>query len=115
MQMSDALYSSSLMTVSLMLSLVTAIGTSSTDGTLLVDASEVIDTPPIVVGLVPASRATASSAAPVASGLIALYTVIDCEPVRMRVMASFSASWPVSGMPGGMTLEIVVAMPSFAL
>jgi len=56
---------------------------------------------PSAADRLPLTRSTASSAACPASGLIALYTVMYCSPIRIRWIAASSASCPVVGRVEG--------------
>jgi hypothetical protein len=106
-QICDACQKPSLMTVSLTLSLVTATGVSSTDGTSLVSFFTVVAVPE---GALPCNRSYAICAACSASGLIALYTVMYCSPARIRWIAASSASWPVTGGSGLNPAPFIAAM-----
>src|SRR5215212_2240855 len=69
-------------TVSLALALVAAIGVRMIDGTSFWPLLVLSLASPSAADLLPLTRLTASSAACSASGLIALYTVMYCSPVR---------------------------------
>src|SRR4029453_13836069 len=94
--------------VSLMLSLVTATGFNSTDATSFWPLLTLSAADPD--GFLPLTRSTASCAAPSASGLIALYTVMYCSPVSSRCTAANSASCPVTGGIGLMPWPFIAAI-----
>src|SRR5690606_21284688 len=106
-QIWSIVYRPSATTVSLMLSTVTATGFSRNDGTASPLAVSAVVS---ALGDSPWASATASSAALYASGLNALYTVMNWSPARIRWMPDSEASCPVTGGSGVMPPAFSAAM-----
>ncbi len=81
-------------------STVTAIGTRRIDATSVVP---LFTTLPVAAGVLPLTRSQASCAADSAWGWIALYTVMNWSPARIRWTAATSASCPVTNFVFGST------------